>query len=88
MRKLSDDAMDAKFNKYIRPGVFIFTVVVFVCFAVIDGNFLGIQIKLPYITALASFIEIMIVWYFTSRGIEKITKSIYGNKDQERKDGE
>lgn len=67
---------DNKLSKNIRPASFIilFTVVAFI--SITDGNFWGMNVQPEYIELYKSLLSLMVAFYFGSRGVEKIFKTI------------
>jgi hypothetical protein len=61
-----------KWRKYIRPGSYIFSLIVFFALMFIDGNITGFAIKEIYLKILENLLLAMTAFYFTSRGLEKI----------------
>ncbi len=68
--------IDATFTKYVRPGALLSTLLLFMILMIIDGNIGEFSIKEHYLTILETLLTTMVVFYYSSRGIEKVAKTI------------
>lgn len=69
---------DNKLTKLIRPLSLIFTTVVVSALAITDGNFGGsFVVDDMYIELFKSLMGVQYMFYFGSRGVEKIMEKIY-----------
>ena len=60
-------------NKYLRPGTFIWTMLLFTIVLIMDSSSAGFNVKDSYIDVFTLLFVAEIGFYFTSRGAEKIT---------------
>ena len=81
MQNIREILQDNKFTKLVRPASFVSLLIIIVIFSIIDGNYFGISIKETYIKLFGELLQTMVIFYFTSRGLEKISQ--YINKDND-----
>ena len=72
--------MDLPFNKFIRPGALTISLIIFMILMVLDGNIGEFTIRNNYLDILETLLTTMVVFYFSSRGIEKVAKTIQDSK--------
>ena len=63
---------EPNWKQYIRPYSYIITLLIFFILMLLDGNYRDFKVKESYINILEAIINMMIAFYFTSRGLEKI----------------
>jgi len=73
---------DNKLTKMIRPLSLIFTTIVVSALAITDGNFGSFVVDDLYIELFKSLMGLQYMFYFGSRGAEKIMEKIYTNKKE------
>jgi len=71
---------DLLFTKITRPGSF-WTVLISFIILLFLNSFGVIYTDPMYLEILKQLLQTMTGFYFTSRGIEKIAKIVYGNKN-------
>ena len=69
-------------TRLIRPLSFIFVLVLFGAILLTDGNIGQFTIKEAYIPLIETLLSTMVIAYFGSRGMEKVTKSMNFGKDK------
>jgi len=72
--------MESNWKEKIRPWSYVVTLIFVFFLIVCDGNVGDFNVKENWYGLLETITTTMIVFYFTSRGIEKTTK-IFKNKD-------
>lgn len=77
-RHQADMASDNKFAKYIRPATLSFLLACLFAFAVTDGNFGDFTVRDRYIDLTEMWGGVAISFFFGSRGLEKIFKTVKG----------
>lgn len=75
-RHANDMKSDSWIAKAIRPATMVTIVVSTITMAITDGNIGGVTIKDHYITLLEAWGSLTFMFYFGSRGAEKIFKTI------------
>ena len=55
----------------IRPYAFISTLIIFFILMILDGNIGEFHVRDIYLKILEAILTTMIIFYFTSRGVEK-----------------
>lgn len=73
---------DSIFTKFIRPTALTVTLIVFFVLMILDGNFHEFSVKAAYLTILESILTVQIIFYFSSRGAEKIASTMNKNEEQ------
>ena len=63
-------------TRLIRPVSFLLMLMMFISIVLFDGNVGEFTINEAYIPVIQSLFSIMVIFYFSSRGIEKISKII------------
>ena len=63
-------------TRLIRPVSFLMMLMMFISIVLFDGNVGEFKINEAYIPVIQSLFSIMVIFYFSSRGIEKISKII------------
>ena len=63
-------------TRLIRPVSFLMMLMMFISIVLFDGNVGEFTINEAYIPVIQSLFSIMVIFYFSSRGIEKISKII------------
>jgi len=63
-------------TRLIRPVSFLMMLIMFISIVLFDGNVGEFTINEAYIPVIQSLFSIMVIFYFSSRGIEKISKII------------
>ena len=71
-RHSADMKSDNWFSKSIRPVTLAFTVLLITALAFTDGNITGFKIKEHYITVIEGWGSLAFMFYFGSRGVEKV----------------
>lgn len=66
-------------TRLIRPLSFLMMLIMFISIVLFDGNLGDFTINEAYIPVIQSLFSIMVIFYFSSRGIEKISKIMKGN---------
>ena len=72
-RHKADMASDSWLSKNIRPMITIFSLGIYTLFAVTDGNFGSFNIANQYVELMGQILSYALGFYFTSRGLEKIS---------------
>jgi len=72
-RHKADMASDSWLSKNIRPMITIFSLAIYTLFAVTDGNFGSFNIANQYVELMGQILSYALGFYFTSRGLEKIS---------------
>ena len=72
-RHKADMASDSWLSKNIRPMITIFSLVIYTLFAVTDGNLGSFNIADRYVELMGQILSYALGFYFTSRGLEKIS---------------
>lgn len=72
-----DMQSDNKFAKIIRPLTLSFTTLLVAVLAITDGNLGQFVVSEEYITLFKSLMSLQYMFYFGSRGAEKIVEKIY-----------
>jgi len=63
-------------TRLVRPVSFLLMLLMFISIVLFDGNVGDFTINEAYIPVIQSLFSIMVIFYFSSRGIEKISKII------------
>ena len=63
-------------TRLVRPVSFVLMLLMFISIVLFDGNVGEFTINQAYIPVIQSLFSIMVIFYFSSRGIEKISKII------------
>jgi hypothetical protein len=63
-------------TRLVRPVSFVLMLLMFISIVLFDGNVGEFTINEAYIPVIQSLFSIMVIFYFSSRGIEKISKII------------
>ena len=63
-------------TRLVRPVSFVLMLLMFISIVLFDGNVGDFTINEAYIPVIQSLFSIMVIFYFSSRGIEKISKII------------
>jgi len=63
-------------TRLIRPLSFLLMLILFISIVMFDGNVGDFTINPAYIPVIQSLFSIMVIFYFSSRGLEKISKII------------
>ena len=66
-------------TRLVRPVSFVLMLLMFISIVLFDGNVGEFTINEAYIPVIQSLFSIMVIFYFSSRGIEKISKIIKNN---------
>lgn len=66
------NSKDGVFTKYLRPASLAITLLFVLVIAVLDGNVGEFTVKAVYLTMIGGVLSIMVMFYFSSRGAEKI----------------
>lgn len=61
-------------TRLVRPVSFALMFLLFLSIVLLDGNIGDFQIREAYIKVIESLFTVMTIFYFSSRGLEKITK--------------
>ena len=61
-------------TRLVRPVSFALMFVLFLSIVLLDGNVGEFEIREAYIAVIESLFTVMTIFYFSSRGLEKITK--------------
>jgi len=80
MNNLREILQDNIFTKLVRPASFVSLLIIFIIFSIIDGNFFDINIKEIYIKLFGEILQTMVIFYFTSRGLEKVSRYLDPNR--------
>ena len=72
-RHKADMASDSWLSKNIRPMITIFSLGIYTLFAITDGNFGSFNIANQYVELMGQILSYALGFYFTSRGLEKIS---------------
>ena len=83
-RHNADMASDNWLSKSIRPMVLITLIVLFIFFSFMSAN--GVEISDTLLSMLRTWTEISLMFYFGSRGIEKVAKTVRQAQIQNRQD--
>lgn len=75
---------DNTFTRLVRPTVLTATLLIFFILMVLDGNLGEFAIKPGYLSILETILTTMVIFYFSSRGIEKVATTF---KEKEPKIG-
>jgi hypothetical protein len=65
-------------TRLVRPVSFSFVLVLFALVVLFDGNLFGFAVKESYVPVIEGLLQVMVIAYFGSRGIEKVTKTVKG----------
>ena len=63
-------------TRLVRPLSFLMMLILFISIVLFDGNVGEFVINEAYIPVIQSLFSVMVIFYFSSRGIEKISKII------------
>ena len=63
-------------TRLVRPLSFLMMLLLFISIVLFDGNVGDFKINQAYIPVIQSLFSVMVIFYFSSRGIEKISKII------------
>jgi len=63
-------------TRLVRPLSFLMMLLLFISIVLFDGNVGDFTINAAYIPVIQSLFSVMVIFYFSSRGIEKISKII------------
>tara|TARA_R110000744_G_scaffold226651_2_gene345037 strand:+ start:89 stop:574 length:486 start_codon:yes stop_codon:yes gene_type:complete len=63
-------------TRLVRPLSFLMMLILFIAIVIFDGNVGEFDINEAYIPVIQSLFSVMVIFYFSSRGIEKISKII------------
>ena len=63
-------------TRLVRPLSFLMMLILFIAIVIFDGNVGEFVINEAYIPVIQSLFSVMVIFYFSSRGIEKISKII------------
>tara|TARA_R110000803_G_scaffold197912_2_gene261563 strand:- start:193 stop:690 length:498 start_codon:yes stop_codon:yes gene_type:complete len=63
-------------TRLIRPVSFLLMLILFISIVMFDGNVGEFTINPAYIPVIQSLFSVMVIFYFSSRGLEKISKII------------
>ena len=63
-------------TRLVRPLSFLMMLLLFISIVLFDGNVGEFTINAAYIPVIQSLFSVMVIFYFSSRGIEKISKII------------
>tara|TARA_R110001632_G_scaffold169802_4_gene288841 strand:+ start:6440 stop:6916 length:477 start_codon:yes stop_codon:yes gene_type:complete len=63
-------------TRLVRPLSFLMMLILFIAIVLFDGNVGDFEINQAYIPVIQSLFSVMVIFYFSSRGIEKISKII------------
>lgn len=80
-----DTNSDSWLAKNIRPMSLVFTTVLVTLLAFTDGNLFGFEVKQAYIDLLQSIMTLQYVFYFGSRGVEKVMTTLNSFKPIKRR---
>ena len=72
-RHKADMSSDSWLSKNIRPMITIFSLAIYTLFAVTDGNLGSFNIADRYVELMGQILSYALGFYFTSRGLEKIS---------------
>jgi hypothetical protein len=72
-RHKADMSSDSWLSKNIRPMITIFSLGIYTLFAITDGNFGSFNIANQYVELMGQILSYALGFYFTSRGLEKIS---------------
>lgn len=75
-RHASDMASDSWLSKNVRPMTLVFLLVSYFFLAVSDGNIGQFQVQDMYVNLLGQMMNLAFVFYFGSRGAEKIAQIV------------
>ena len=78
-----DMTADNWWSKSIRPMTLGLLLVLFIMFSFMSAN--GINISETLLTMLRTWVDLAIMFYFGSRGIEKVAKTVRQSQVQERR---
>lgn len=87
-RHQADMQSDNWLSKNIRPLLLIYAMLQFTFFSFFDGNVGGFTIKDSYVALLGQIISLGLMFYFGSRGVEKISKAAGGLVNKKKKNQE
>ena len=59
-------------TRLVRPLSFLMMLILFISIVLFDGNVGDFEINQAYIPVIQSLFSVMVIFYFSSRGIEKI----------------
>lgn len=68
-------------TRLVRPMIVIFVYTLFGALILADGNVGGFSVKEAYVPLLETIIVTITVAYFGSRGIEKVSSSVWSKKN-------
>jgi len=63
-------------TRLVRPVSFVLMLMLFISIVMFDGNVGDFKVNNAYIEVIESLFSIMVIFYFSSRGLEKISKII------------
>lgn len=75
-----DMQSDSWLSKNIRPLMLITLFLAYSVFSIIDGNIAGFEVKESYIKLLGDWGQMAFMFYFVSRGSEKIASYMFEKK--------
>lgn len=67
-------------TRLVRPISFSFFLILFGAIILTDGNIGSFKVNTAYIPIIETLLTIMVIAYFGSRGMEKVSKTIKENK--------
>ncbi len=78
----SDNKSDSWLAKNVRPMSLVYLLIVVTLLALTDGNYKEFEIKESYIDLFGTLLYIVFGAYYTSRGLQHISKSIANRNDR------
>lgn len=78
---------DSIFTRLIRPTALSITLLIFFILMILDGNFGNFTIKTGYLSILETILTTMVIFYFSSRGLEKVATTFSNERLKEFKLG-
>jgi hypothetical protein len=71
-----DMASDSWLSKNIRPLSLVFTTILVTWLSITDGNLGEFEVKQSYITLIEGLMTLQYMFYFGSRGVEKVMDTV------------
>jgi len=72
-RHKADMSSDSWLSKNIRPMITLFSLAIYTLFAIADGNIGEFNLQNQYVDLMGQILSYALGFYFTSRGLEKIS---------------
>jgi|TARA_R100000231_G_C5306367_1_gene159097 hypothetical protein len=78
-RHKADMSSDSWLSKNIRPMITLFSLAIYTIFALLDGNVGSFNLQNQYVDLMGQILSYALGFYFTSRGLEKISTIVKKN---------